>query len=206
MQVKSTFVFLLFFLFSINWMFSQNFDIELLRKINLDRNESLDPAFRTITNSYAVVSVGTPVILYVVGSINKDSSMKKNAVVIGESVAASVFITLVLKNSIKRDRPFITYPDIEKETSGGGYSMPSGHTSIAFATATSLSMAYPKWYVIVPSFLWAGTMGYSRMHLGVHYPSDVLVGALIGSGSAVLTNKVNKWLNKRKKNKEIGTL
>jgi membrane-associated phospholipid phosphatase len=63
-------------------------------------------------------------------------------------------------------------------------------------------MAYPKWYVVVPSFVWASSVGYSRMHLGVHYPSDVLVGALVGSGSAVLMNKANEWLNKkRKKNK-----
>jgi membrane-associated phospholipid phosphatase len=36
------------------------------------------------------------------------------------------------------------------------------------------------------------------MHLGVHYPSDVLVGALVGSGSAFLTQKANQWLNKKR--------
>ncbi|MGB8358080.1 MAG: phosphatase PAP2 family protein, partial [Bacteroidales bacterium] len=54
---------------------------------------------------------------------------------------------------------------------------------------------YPKWYVIVPSYAYAGTVAYSRMHLGVHYPSDVLAGALIGSGCAVLSHYVNKKLN-----------
>ena len=76
--------------------------------------------------------------------------------------------------------------------------MPSGHTSSVFATATSLSMAYPKWYVVVPSFVWAGSVGYSRMHLGVHYPSDVIIGALVGSGSAILTRKANQWLNSKR--------
>jgi membrane-associated phospholipid phosphatase len=76
--------------------------------------------------------------------------------------------------------------------------MPSAHTSSAFATATSLSLAFPKWYVVVPSFVWASSVGYSRMHLGVHYPSDVLVGALVGSGSAFLTQKANQWLNKKR--------
>jgi membrane-associated phospholipid phosphatase len=55
-----------------------------------------------------------------------------------------------------------------------------------------LSIAFPKWYVIAPSFLWASGVGYSRMHLGVHYPSDVLVGALVGSGTAFLTHFLNK--------------
>jgi membrane-associated phospholipid phosphatase len=75
--------------------------------------------------------------------------------------------------------------------------MPSGHTSTAFATATSLSMAYPKWYVIIPSYAWASSVGYSRMHLGVHYPSDVFIGAIVGSGSAFLTHKANQWLEKK---------
>lgn len=179
-------------------MFSQNFDINTLRSINVNRNQNLDETFKQITNSYAAVSIGTPLTLYAVGLIKKDSILKKEALLIGESVAASIFITIATKRIIKRDRPFLTYPEIEKLTSGGGYSLPSGHTSIAFATATSLTMTYPKWYVIVPSFGWASAIGYSRMHLGVHYPTDVLAGALIGSGSAYLTFKINKWLDKKK--------
>ena len=82
-------------------------------------------------------------------------------------------------------------------------SFPSGHTSFAFATATSLSIKYPRWYVIAPSYLWAGAVGYSRMNLGVHYPSDVLAGAMLGAGSAWLTCKVNDWYWKKKNNKPI---
>jgi membrane-associated phospholipid phosphatase len=193
--------FFLFLLLFSSTLLAQNFDINTLRSINLHRNENLDPTFKHISNSYAVVSIGTPLTMYAVGLINKDLDLRKDAIFIGESVAASVFITIALKETIKRDRPFTSYPEIEKLSSAGGYSMPSGHTSIAFATATSLSMAYPKWYVIAPSFVWASAVGYSRMHLGVHYPTDVVAGALIGSGSAYLTFKINKWINK-KRNKE----
>ncbi|OAZ05148.1 phosphatase PAP2 family protein [Flavobacterium succinicans] len=191
--------FLLFLVLFSSSLFAQNFDINTLRSINLHRNENLDTSFKHITNSYAVVSIGAPLTMYAVGLINKDVDLQKNAIFIGESVAASVFITIVLKETIKTERPFVTYPEIEKLTSAGGYSMPSAHTSIAFATATSLSMAYPKWYVIAPSFVWASAVGYSRMHLGVHYPSDVVAGALIGSGSAYLTYKINKWMNKKRR-------
>ena len=196
------FYFVLFLLFVSN-LFSQNFDINTLRSINLNRNQNLDETFKQITNSYAAISIGTPLTLYAVGLIKKDSILKKEALLIGESVAASIFITIATKRIIKRDRPFVTYPEIEKLTSGGGYSLPSGHTSIAFATATSLTMTYPKWYVIVPAFGWASAIGYSRMHLGVHYPTDVLAGALIGSGSAYLTFKINKWLDKKKKKNRL---
>ncbi|ULT24063.1 phosphatase PAP2 family protein [Sphingobacterium sp. E70] len=45
-----------------------------------------------------------------------------------------------------------------------------------------MSRAYSKWYVVAPSLLWAGSVGYSRMYLGVHYPTDVLAGAVLGLG------------------------
>lgn len=191
------------FLLIVSNLFSQNFDINWLRSINLNRNKKLDETFKHITNTYAVVSIGTPLTLYAVGLIKKDSILKKEALVIGESVAASIIITRVLKEVTKRDRPFITYPEIEKLTLGGGNSMPSGHTSIAFATATSLTMTYPKWYIIVPSFSWASAIGYSRMHLGVHYPSDVFAGAIIGSASSFLTFKINKWLDKKENRRHL---
>ena len=73
-----------------------------------------------------------------------------------------------------------------------------GASSIAFSMATSLSIAYPEWYVIIPSMAYAGTVGYSRMYLGVHYPSDVLVGAIVGAGSSWLTYRANKWLRRSK--------
>lgn len=176
---------------------AQNGDIAFLRYINLGRNTALDPTFRFVSNTSAGVSVATPLVIYGIGLIKKDSSLKSNAIYIGETILVSAVITSGLKNVIQRQRPFITYPDIEKEGLGGSYALPSGHTANAFATATSLSMAYPKWYVITPAFAWATTVGYSRLHLGVHYPSDVVAGAFIGAGLAYLTYKVNKWIHKK---------
>lgn len=191
---------ILVMLLSMSYSNAQNFDINLLRDINIHRNKSLDHAFETITNTAVPISISTPVLIYSVGLIKKDSLTKKQAIYIGETFLASAFVTIALKDIIKRNRPYVTYPEIEPHAIEGSYSMPSGHTSSAFATATALSIAYPKWYIIAPSFAWASAVGYSRMHLGVHYPTDVFVGAIIGSGSAYLTHKANKWLNKRKHN------
>jgi membrane-associated phospholipid phosphatase len=185
--------------FFLNRSIAQNVDINVLRDINLDRNQSLDSSFKLITDSAAPISVATPIIVYSIGLLDKNTYLKKKGLYLTEVFFANAFITVALKCSIKRDRPFITYPDIDNQTSGGSYSFPSGHTSTAFATATSLSIAFPKWYVIAPSFVWAGAVGYSRMHLGVHYPNDVLVGAIIGAGSAYLSLKLNKWINKKVK-------
>jgi len=176
---------------------AQNLDIRWLRDINLNRNTDLDPTFRLITNSASAVGMATPVLVYSIGLIHRDSTIQKKGIYVAETFLVSAFITTALKYSVNRDRPFLTYPDIEKGTGAGSPSFPSGHTSTAFATATSLSIAFPEWYVIAPAFLWAGAVGYSRMHLGVHYPTDVLAGALIGSGSAYLTVQLNRWINKK---------
>lgn len=188
-----------FFLLSVFIASSQNIDIDILNKINSNRNATLDPTFKAITNTAVPLSIATPVVLYSIGLIKKDSLIKQKALIVSETFLASAFITLASKKIIKRERPYLRYAQLEPVVFENSYSMPSGHTSTAFATATSLSLAYPKWYVIAPSFIWAGSVGYSRMHLGVHYPSDVLVGALVGSVSAYLTSKANQWLNKNRK-------
>jgi len=191
---RLTVIFLLFLPVSLS---SQNIDIRLLRSFNSPETLPSDKFFRFVSNSNAYIVIGIPAVMTTAGLIKHDDNLLRNACV---TIAASVVnagITTAMKYSINRDRPFITYPDIIKKSGGGSPSFPSGHTSSAFATATSLSLAYPKWYIIVPSFTWAGTVGYSRMDLGVHYPSDVFAGAIIGSGCAWLTYTINKKLNIR---------
>ncbi|WP_052257229.1 phosphatase PAP2 family protein [Flavobacterium sp. AED] len=190
------------FLFCVSIVNAQNIDINILRDINVNRNKNLDPTFKLVSKSALPISIAAPIIIYSVGLIKKDSAIKKQAIFIGETFLVNAFVTTALKQVVKRKRPFDSYTDIDQAISAGGYSFPSGHTSIAFATATALSMAYPKWYVIAPSFVWASAVGYSRMHLGVHYPSDVFAGAILGTGSAYLTYKANKWINKKRSKKE----
>jgi membrane-associated phospholipid phosphatase len=191
-------IFVIFILFLSSCVNAQNADIDLLRNLNKNRNKALDPAFKTISNSVVPISLATPIVVYSIGLIKKDSTLKKQALFIGQTFLVSAFITTALKYGTKIERPIVTYSDIDQAYSSIGYSFPSGHTSTAFATATSLSMEHPQWYVIAPSFIWASAVGYSRMHLGVHYPSDVITGAIVGSGSAYLCYKVNKWINKKR--------
>ena len=108
--------------------------------------------------------------------------------------ALSLGITFATKNLISRPRPYVALDDVDaRDRAFTGddvfdpHSFPSGHTSSAFVIATSLSLSYPRWYVIAPSAVWASTMGLARVWHGVHYPSDVLVGAAVGvvSGAAV---------------------
>jgi membrane-associated phospholipid phosphatase len=189
--LKQTFI--VVFLFHVV-SYSQTVDIDLLKEINLGRNRSLDNVFRGVTNSIYVVTPAVPLMLFGYGFLNKNPSARRNALVISASLLTSASSCEILRYSIKRPRPFRTYPDIQNVTSSRGPSFPSGHTTAAFSLATSMSLAYPEWYVIAPSFLWAAAVGYSRMDLGVHYPSDVLFGAVLGTGSAILIYSINQIL------------
>lgn len=66
------------------------------------------------------------------------------------------------------------------------YSFPSGHTVSSFACAMVLSLTFPHWWIIIPVFLLAVVIGFSRIYLKVHYPTDVCAGALVGVSFAFL--------------------
>ena len=136
--------------------------------------------------------------MFGIGLIQKNEDLKFKGIQTGIAFAVTLGETYALKYLVNRPRPYLTHPDLKNVTTEGTPSFPSGHTSSVFSIATSLSVNYPKWYVIVPAYTWAAATGYSRMYLNVHYPSDVLVGALLGSGTAWLTWKINKKLQKKK--------
>ena len=65
------------------------------------------------------------------------------------------------------------------------HSMPSGHTASAFAFATAVGQVLPRDALALRAL--AAAVGYSRVHTGVHYPGDVVLGALLGSSCDQLT-------------------
>jgi membrane-associated phospholipid phosphatase len=176
------------------FLYAQNFDIDLLRKINLGRNKDLDALFICITNTAAYIAYILPFLFLLTGLKKKDPLIRQKAYYMGATVLTSGIISTLLKYIIARPSPFDIYAGLEKITVGGSFSFPSGHTADAFALATALCFAWPRWYVIIPAFAWAGTVGYSRIDLGVHYPSDVLAGIVIGAGTAIISFFVLKWM------------
>lgn len=181
---------------------AQNADARLLQNINGPVNPGPDKAWRFISDKSYYADAAIPLTMLITGLANHNDSLKVKAYTTAASLVVSTGATFVLKHIINRDRPAIAYPGliIAKENEDGS-SFPSNHTSAAFAAATSLSIACPKWYVIAPSFAYATTVGYSRLYLGVHYPTDVLAGALVGAGSAWLSYKAQQWLTGKKARK-----
>ena len=80
---------------------------------------------------------------------------------------------------------------------GGLYGFASGHAANTFGVATFLVSILPRYRWMPWLFLWAGLMTYSRIYLGVHYPGDILVGALVGILVALLTLRITGLLLNR---------
>lgn len=148
------------------------------------------------------ICVAVPAGIAVTGWINGNTITRKKALFITESILVSSAITWSTKKIINRKRPAENNPSFTAALHLTGASFPSGHTSIAFSTATALTLSYPKWYIWIPAYSYAVFAGYSRLYLGVHYPTDVLAGAITGSGSALLTKKLNDWLFCKKDKKK----
>ncbi|MGG9970401.1 phosphatase PAP2 family protein [Ferruginibacter sp. SUN002] len=191
------------FFFSVN-IKAQNLDVDILKTINKKETTFKNKYLELCASSVTVMSVGTPVTTLAIGLIRHDKKLQKDALYMFGGYLTSAIITQGTKKVLDRNRPFEEYSFIiKRDDESGGMSFPSGHTSAAFNTAASLCFRYPEWYVIAPSCLYAVSVGWARMYQGVHYPSDVLAGALVGAGSAFLSYKIQKWHDRKvaKRNK-----
>jgi membrane-associated phospholipid phosphatase len=124
----------------------------------------------------------------------RSNSVGRSHVIVSvESAALAVGATNFLKELIDRPRP-IFYTDLALELDPADHdaSFPSGHTAVAFALATSyvLSRSSPNTAVRIGSLVVAATVGAFRVASARHFPSDVVGGAALGVGSALLVHTV----------------
>ena len=100
---------------------------------------------------------------------------------VGATILVAESVSGLAKDWVSRDRPPLVDPEpaplIELPHTS---SFPSGHATVAFACATVIALAVPRlrW----PVFVLAALIAFSRVYVGVHYPLDVLAGALLGVG------------------------
>ena len=102
------------------------------------------------------------------------------------ALAVGVFVTAVaadgvsflVKDAVHRPRPFVAHPEIHPLYAVHSSSFPAGHAATAFAGATVVAFMAPRAAPLL--FLVAALIGYSRVYVGDHYPTDVLAGAAIG--------------------------
>lgn len=165
------------------------------------RSDFLDPIVKCITHSgdHGYLWIALLIILFCIPKTRK-------AALIGAATLILTFVVtnLCLKPLIGRTRPYEVIEGltriIEKQSDR---SFPSGHTANSMAVGVSLWLVsrkydyFPKaagWAVLI----WSVLVGLSRLYVGVHYPTDVLGGAIIAIVNAILVLGIYKKLQKRK--------
>ena len=113
----------------------------------------------------------------------KNKKWRTRGLLVLFSLAANLLVcNTVLKPLVDRTRPYYVLEYTPLIPPVGDPSFPSGHTSASFAAATAIYAINKKWGIA--AYLFAAVMGFSRLYLGVHFPTDVLFGAVVGMVAA----------------------
>ncbi len=153
----------------------------------------LDQAMRRLSRAadYSRLSVASSVLLGLTGG---PSGRRAAASGMTAVAATSAVVNLFLKRVSQRHRPDRILQDVpyaRQVRMPGSASFPSGHTAAAVAFASSAGRALPA--ASLPLRTLAALVGYSRVHTGVHYPVDVIAGAVLGAAIADLTSS---WISR----------
>lgn len=154
----------------------KNQDLRVLYLVNRSMKcRLLDVIMNTVTQLGSLpVAIAVPLVFI----ISPNPQIKAAGRSIAAVLVLSQIIVQFLKWAVNRPRPCKTLDNlIPCSVCAPGFSFPSGHTSTAFAVAISLGYFFPV--TIAPLISLAILVGISRIYLGVHYPSDVLVGSII---------------------------
>ena len=188
---------------SIKYNDPDNLDCRIFRSINNSRSPLKTKVLNTFDNSMLPVAVMLSPSLFIYGRVRQKTYDENTAYLAFTSELTNFAVTFGLKTFIKRRRPLQALENVQGKQMPvlDIYSFPSGHASTTFSLATMFALRYPKYpQVYAPMYLWALIVGYGRPYFGMHYPSDVLAGALIGSGSSILIYSLRKELFSIKNN------
>lgn len=153
------------------------------------RNDFLTPIFKFITKTG---NLGMIWILLTAGFLCFAKTRKTGTLMACSLCGSFVINNLILKNLVARTRPYEVIDGLHLMVSKAvDLSFPSGHTGSSFATAVVMFLMLPKKYG-VPALIYAFLMGFSRLYIGIHYPTDVLCGGIIGTLVAITVCTIYK--------------
>ena len=167
----------------------QRLDEQALRWIaETLRTPTMDKAFSLYTflgnGGWVFILIGLVLLFF--RKTRKAGASSLCAMVLGLLVT-----NLTLKPLVSRPRPWVVMEEFSTlVTSSDLNSFPSGHTCAAFAFGVALCAVLPQKWAKAAALIAAALMGFSRLYVGVHFPSDVIVGALVGA----LCGLVGTWI------------
>ena len=160
------------------WDLLTQYDTAIFLEICEDRIPAIESFFVLWTNG------GTSLFMCLIIIFLWLKGEKKPAIYLALGLIVDAILVYTLKTIIHRPRPYEVLSIMPLELVDNFRSLPSGHTSIAFLSAMILSKFYSKYMVVF--FVIAASIGFSRVYIGVHYPLDVIVGAITGSLLGIL--------------------
>jgi undecaprenyl-diphosphatase len=189
----------------------QTIDVKIFFLINNTlKNNFFDfimPFITTTKNFYIIFLL---IFLYLIIFGKFRGKVAAISIVVGVTIS-DLLCSKILKHLINRPRPFMIMDEVIKMVSAAGPSMPSSHAMNSFTVATMFLLFFKKngcneknWFIKIIKSYWVGIIAYffaflssySRVYVGVHYPSDVLLGAILGIFLGIILYKIFKKVYK----------
>ncbi len=188
--------------------------LELLdRELFLTINGFHAPMFDNLMYYVSQIWVFAPVFFYWLYLVYNKTGAKKLLILLGFFVLLIVLTDQTsnqIKHAVKRYRPTHNLEIQSKvhtvnEYRGGTYGFFSGHATNSFGVAMILFLLFNRKSIVFrySFFLWAALTAYSRMYLGVHYPSDIFVGTVVGLFWGYIVYQLIQYTFKKKFNETV---
>lgn len=174
------------------------FDEAVLHAIHGMSHTAFDPVVIALTNIGG--PLGATIVTAVIALLLLAAKQRRKFLLVVGSVGGATLLNLVLKAVFQRDRPQLW----ERLVTENSYSFPSGHAMASSALALALIVAFWhtkwRWWVTAGALLYMTGIAFTRMYLGVHYPTDIAAGWLVSAAWVALVSAyVLKWRKPTKK-------
>lgn len=163
-------------------------DQQILLFINSFASPALNTMMVLVTKLGNVITILVATVILV--TLLAKRRLWPAAFLVSFSMLGSIILNIILKLLFARPRPELWPRLIDEST----YSFPSGHalltSTLALAVVLAIWRTQWRWYVVIASVIYVFAVGFSRLYLGVHYPTDIIAGWCVGIGWTLIVASI----------------